>query len=729
MSKLTEIPGLGPKTEEALQRLNITQINDLLWHFPSNILYKQMYHPIYSLKEGDLAVLKVRVIDIDQPNNPNFSRRKPFRIHCGNDSGRLQLLYFNYNPQYLLNWLKIDSEIIVIGKIELFNGFKQVAHPEVFNAAKALPAINEEEIIYPLTYGITNKQLQKYINFALENIQPFSASSLTKAPKALKIGDLAQSSDIPGRVAMRLARDDESNKFIEEWIDKELIQKFAWDGFKESLAKIHHPKRLLSLESKERQRLAYDELLATQLMVNLLRQYKTEQQGRSIKSGNELVRAFLESLPFELTNGQQQAIEEIIHDQKSSNKMSRLLQGDVGSGKTVVAMAAMLNAVEAGAQAVLMAPTDVLANQHFLTFEKLCANLPIKYALLTGKTKAKERLGIMEGLASGEIQILIGTHAVFQEKVLFHDLALVVIDEQHRFGVEQRIALVNKGKKADLLIMSATPIPRSLSLALYGDMDITRISEKPKSRIPITTSIMPKSKLAEIITSLNKILTEQGKVYWICPLVNESEDPESQKTSVESRMHDLSKYYPGMVGLVHGQLDAHVKQENLAKFIQGDHRILVATTVIEVGVDVPDATVIIIENAESFGLSQLHQLRGRVGRGDKASHCILLYNAPISDTSWQRLKVIRQHDDGFILAEEDLKLRGSGDVIGTKQSGLPSFKIVDFIAHHQLIALANSQAKKILTNDPELKLASSYKYRKLLEIFGFNELSFNILKA
>ncbi len=685
LKSLTNIPGIGPKIEEALKRLDINNIADLFWHLPSDVIHKRLYPPLYSLRSSDLVVLNLRIIDFDQPNNPNFSRNKPFKIHCANDTGRIQLLYFNYSPQYLLNWAKIDSEIIVVGKVDLFNTIKQIAHPEVINPNKPHLPIITDEVIYPLTYGIINKQLQKYISFALSSMG-----------------------------------------HVDEWISENLIQQFGWDSFKNSLNIIHHPKNNQDITpySKARQRIAYDELLATQLMVNLLRQYKLQQTGRMILAEGELLSKFLSQLPFELTAGQSQAIAEITVDQKSPNKMSRLLQGDVGSGKTIVAFAAILNAVEAGAQAALMAPTDVLANQHFLSLEKFFAGLPVKYALLTGKTKAKERARILEELSSGEIQILVGTHAVFQDKVNFNDLALVVIDEQHRFGVEQRLALVNKGKNADLLIMSATPIPRSLSLALYGDMEITRITEKPASRIAIKTSIMPQSKLNEIISSLDNIIKQQGKIYWICPLISEKEDKpidlKLEKIAVETRMHELSKHYPGIVGLVHGQLDGNLKQENLNKFIQGDYKILVATTVIEVGVDVSDATVIIIENAESFGLSQLHQLRGRVGRGDKPSNCVLLYNPPISNISWQRLKIIRETDDGFILAEEDLKLRGSGDIIGTKQSGLPNFKTVDFIAHHHLISLANAQAKAILSEDKMLSLAHNQKYRQLLSIFDFD---------
>jgi ATP-dependent DNA helicase RecG len=682
-NSLDTIPGVGEKAIEALKRLNIYSPNDLLFHFPSNVINKKIYQPIFSLNIGDLVVLKVKIIAIDQPSSSYSSKRRAFRIYCENETGKLQLLYFSYYPNYLLKWAKVGSEVLTIGKIDVFNSIKQIAHPEVLNCDNLHNKVDESEVIYPLTYALLNKQLRKYIHFTLEQQQ------------------------IPN-----------------EWISSDLIIKYNWKSFLECLKNIHQPKnnKEIDLYSNERQRIAYDELLATQLMVNLLRHYKNKQLGRAIISSGKLYKEFINNLPFELTNEQQKAIEDIIKDQNSNNKMSRLLQGDVGSGKTVVAIAAILNAVESNSQAVLMAPTDVLANQHNLTLEKFLFNLPIKFALLTGKTKPKIRAKIMEDLANGKIQILIGTHAVFQDKVEFKDLALVVIDEQHRFGVEQRLSLVNKGNNPDLLIMSATPIPRSLSLVLYGDMDVTRISEKPKSRIPIKTSIMPTSKLNSVVDSLKNILESRGKIYWICPLVSEPDEPEPENTKVaaETRMKSLANIYPNIVGLVHGKLDNKLKQDNLMKFANGDFKILVATTVVEVGVDVPDATVIIIENAESFGLSQLHQLRGRVGRGDKASHCILLYKSPISNTSWQRLKIIKDTEDGFVLAEEDLKLRGGGDLSGTKQSGVPDFKSVDFVAHHHLISAAHKQAKDILTKDSTLSLDESKKYHDLLKIFGFN---------
>ena len=673
-------PGIGPKTKEALERLNINSPYDLIFHFPSNLIHKSLYPSLYGLTQGELVVLNLQIMNIDAAPS-GYNRKKGFTIYCENETGKIDLYYFNYYPQYLLNWAKIGSQIIAIGKVDIYNKFKKIIHPEVLNPLATNIKINNNETIYPLTYGILSKQLEKYI-------RPVIASL--------------------------------SN--LEEWISDEILKKYNWKSFGKSIELIHNPNEIEQITpySPARMRIAYDELLATQLAVNLLRKYKDKYLGRVIESDRVLLTQFTKSLPFELTNEQQKAINEIIEDQKSPRRMSRLLQGDVGSGKTIVALSAMINALAAGTQSVIMAPTDVLANQHFLTFKKLCANLSIKYALLTGKTKAKERAKINEELKNGDLQILIGTHAVFQDKISFKDLSLVVIDEQHRFGVEQRLSLVNKGNNADLLIMSATPIPRSLSLAIYGDMEVTQITEKPKSRIPIKTSVLPKSKIDETSLSLTKILKDNGKIYWVCPLVSESEnqDAPSNKTSVELRMEKLSKIYPGIVGMIHGQLENNLKQETLNKFAQGEYKILVATTVIEVGVDVPDATVIIIENAESFGLSQLHQLRGRVGRGDKPSNCILFYAPPISNTSWQRLKIIKETDNGFILAEEDLKLRGGGDIIGTKQSGLPNFRTADLVAHHQLIAEASLEAKNILKNDPLLELDSNRKFHDLLSIFN-----------
>lgn len=678
---LKAIPGIGEKVEQALARLNIFRACDLLFHFPCQIISRKIYPPIYSLKENDQVILKLKIIDIDQPNNIHQKRSKIFTIYCENESGKINLCYFNYFPNYLLNWAQKNSDIIAIGKIDIFNKLKQISHPEVLNPLLPNLKFNKHEVIYPLTYGIVNKQIQKYLKWMLDSIVN-----------------------------------------IEEWIPKELINKYNWPSFIDAIKKIHNPSNNyhLSPSSLERERIAFDELLANQLTINIIRNYKNKNLGTAITTKGLYFASFCKNLPFELTKAQKSTIEEIFQDQKSNFKMSRLIQGDVGSGKTMVAFAAILNVSEAGLQSVLMAPTDVLANQLFQNFQKFCSHLPVKARILTGKTKTKEKKAILEGLAEGNIDVLIGTHAVFQDKVIFKNLSLVVIDEQHRFGVKQRLSLINKGNNPDTLIMSATPIPRSLSLALYGDMDISRITEKPKDRIKVKTVVLPNSKIEEIIVSLGKIISEGGKIFWVCPLIeHDEENPKSDfsKSAAQTRAYELAKKFPGKVGIVHGQLDNNTKLQALDKFLNNDYYILVATTVIEVGVDVPDATIMIIENAESFGLAQLHQLRGRVGRGNKESHCLLLYKSPLSNISWERLKTMRESDDGFFLAEKDLELRGSGDIIGTKQSGLPSFKAVDFIYHHNLISVASELAKKIIRNDPLLEKLENQKYHKLLSFF------------
>ena len=695
-SDLKIIPGIGEKVEQALARINIFRTYDFLFHFPCQIISRKLYPPLYSLKENDQVILKLKIIDIDQPNNIYQKRSKAFTIYCGNETGRINLCYFNYFPNYLLNWAKKDSDILVIGKIDIFNKLKQISHPEIFNPLLANLKLDKYEVIYSLTYGIVNKQIQKYIKWVLDSLIN-----------------------------------------IEEWIPSELIERYNWPSLVSALKKIHYPSNNAQLSplSPERQRIAFDEMLATQLTINIMRKLKNTNQGIAITTQGSYFNLFCQGLPFELTKGQKSAIEEIFQDQKSPYKMSRLIQGDVGSGKTMVAFAAILNVAEAKLQSVLMAPTDILANQLFLNFQKFCSHLPINVSLLTGKTKPKDSKNILEGLAEGTIDILIGTHAVFQEKVVFKNLALVVIDEQHRFGVNQRLSLVNKGNNPDTLIMSATPIPRSLSLTLYGDMDISRITEKPKDRIRVKTSVLPESKIDEIIASMDKIINDGGKIFWVCPLIDYKEDqPETDrlKTAAQIRAQELAKRFPGKVGLVHGQLDNNAKQEALDKFLNNEYSILVATTVIEVGVDVPDATVMLIENAESFGLAQLHQLRGRVGRGNKASHCLLLYKAPLSNISWERLKTMRESDDGFFLAERDLQLRGSGDIVGVKQSGLPNFKAVDFIFHHNLIAIANEVAKRIIKEDPFLENHKNKKYYQLLSLFSldfnFEKNTLNILE-
>jgi ATP-dependent DNA helicase RecG len=431
-------------------------------------------------------------------------------------------------------------------------------------------------------------------------------------------------------------------------------------------------------------------------------------------------------LPYSLTKGQDQAVRENIADLKSPERMLRLLQGDVGSGKTVVGLLSMAHAAESGGQSALMAPTEVLARQHFATIAPLAEKAGLKAALLTGREKGRDRNAVLEGLKSGEVNIVIGTHALFQEKVEYHDLVLVIIDEQHRFGVHQRLMLTAKGAAPDMLVMTATPIPRTLVLTAFGDMDVSKLTEKPAGRQPITTAILPMERMGELVERIRKAVQEGQKIYWICPLVEESEVVEL--TSAEERFESLKSVFGDRIGLIHGRMNGAEKDEAMRAFKQGETRLLVATTVIEVGVDVPDATIIVIEHAERFGLSQLHQLRGRVGRGDKPSTCLLLYKGPLGEIGQARLKVMRETEDGFRIAEEDLKLRGEGELLGTRQSGTPGFRLASIEAHGDLLEIARKDARYVLTSDPDLESERGQALRVLLYLFGRDE-AIRLLRA
>jgi ATP-dependent DNA helicase RecG len=461
--------------------------------------------------------------------------------------------------------------------------------------------------------------------------------------------------------------------------------------------------------------LAYDELLANQLALALVRAHMKKQPGRPIEGTGELKQRVSRALPFELTNSQQEAVSEIAEDMSSASRMHRLLQGDVGSGKTVVALLSMLQAVESGAQAALLAPTEILARQHLATIEPLTEAAGVKVAILTGREKGKSREPILEGFASGDIGLAVGTHALFQEGVEFNDLALAVIDEQHRFGVHQRLALTSKGKAVDVLVMTATPIPRTLTLTAYGDMEVSRLIEKPAGRLPIDTRTVAIDRIDEVVLGVSRALNEGTKIYWVCPLVEESE--KIDLAAAEDRFAHLRAVFGERVGLVHGKMKGREKDAVMAAFADGSVDILVATTVIEVGVDVPDATIMIIEHAERFGLAQLHQLRGRIGRGSGKSTCILMFVENLTQTARKRLEILRETEDGFVIAEEDLRLRGAGELLGTRQSGLPEFRLADLAMHADLIATARDEAKLVLEMDPELESERGQQLRVLLYLF------------
>jgi ATP-dependent DNA helicase RecG len=534
------------------------------------------------------------------------------------------------------------------------------------------------EPVYPLTAGLTNTVLRKAIGEALARLPSFP-----------------------------------------EWIDDAFRKRNDWSSFGDALHRVHAPESEadLALEAAARARLAYDELLANQLALAVIRQRMKKRVGRRLAPTGKLRKAIIAALPFKLTGAQTRALAEIDADLASPHRMLRLLQGDVGSGKTVVALLALAGAVEAGVQGALMAPTELLARQHMQTTAALGAPAGLRIALLTGRERGQEREVILAALENGDIDILIGTHALFQEPITFRDLGLVVIDEQHRFGVHQRLALQGKGSGsgAELLVMTATPIPRTLLLTSYGDMDVSRLDEKPPGRKPVTTATVPLERLDEVIDRIGRAIKAGTQVYWVCPLVEESE--QLDLAAAEARHADLAKRLGHRVGLMHGRLTGKDKDRVMAEFASGALSILVSTTVIEVGVDVPNASIMIIEHAERFGLAQLHQLRGRVGRGAKESSCILLYRQPLSDTARERLSVMRRTEDGFVIAEEDLRLRGGGEVLGTRQSGLPAFRIASLPEHDSLLQAARDEARLILTRDPELKAETAERLKLLLYLF------------
>jgi ATP-dependent DNA helicase RecG len=609
--------------------------------------------------------------------------RTPYKVLVEDSSGAaLELVYFNADPAYLKRLLPVGSRRLVSGKLESYDGWLQMPHPDHvtnFEAARdAAAALPLHEPVYPLTAGLTNTTLRKAIGEAL-----------AKLPS------------------------------LPEWMDGNLRDKNAWPSFGDALQHVHAPETDTDLASSAptRARLAYDELLANQLALAVIRARLKRRAGRKLSAPGKLRNAIVSALPFVLTGAQKRALAEIDADLASPHRMLRLLQGDVGSGKTVVALLAMATAVEAGAQAALMAPTELLARQHLKTITEFGAPSGLRIALLTGRERGRERAAILEGLANGSIDILIGTHALFQEHVAFRDLGLVVIDEQHRFGVHQRLALQEKGSGsgAELLVMTATPIPRTLLLTSYGDMDVSRLDEKPPGRKPIATRTVPLDRIDEVVEGIARAIDAGAQVYWVCPLVAESEVLDI--AAAEARHAELRARFGDEVGLVHGKLAGKDKDRVMAEFASGALSILVSTTVIEVGVDVPNASIMIIEHAERFGLAQLHQLRGRVGRGAKQSSCILLYRQPLSDTARERLGVMRRTEDGFVIAEEDLKLRGGGEVLGTRQSGLPLFRVASLPEHEALLEAARDEARLRLSRDPDLKAPDADPLKFLLYLF------------
>jgi len=689
---VSTLEGIGPILTKTLTRLlcgndagEPARIADLLFHIPNAIIDRRNQPGIAKAVEGSIATLKIHVDKHLPP--PRGNRRLPYRIEVHDDTGTMTLAFFHAHADWLLKTMPVGETRYVSGKVEWFNGRLNMVHPDHMVSEDEFADLPLIEPVYGSTAGLSAKVLTRAIRSAVETLPQFS-----------------------------------------EWADASLIAREHWPTFNEAVTRIHNPRDLADLDpnSPARRRLAHDELLAGQLALALLRARMRKSAGKSRKGDGNLVIALKTRLPYTLTGAQQRTIGEISDDLEKPERMLRLLQGDVGSGKTVVALIAMLQVIESGAQAAIMAPTEILARQHLATLEPFCEAIGIKAALLTGREKGKTRKQILEGLESGEIHLVIGTHALFQSKVTFKELGLAVIDEQHRFGVHQRLTLGDKGSATDILVMTATPIPRTLVLTAYGDMEVSRLDEKPPGRQPITTSALNANRLEELVTRIENALAQGQKAFWICPLVEESEALPIM--SAQDRHADLTTRFGKQVGLVHGRMSSEEKADAMQRFKAGDTRLLVATTVIEVGVDIPDATIMVIEHAERFGLAQLHQLRGRVGRGTQPSNCVLLYTPPLSKTARARLAILRETEDGFRIAEEDLKLRGEGEVLGTRQSGMPGFNLAELEHHGDILDFARDGARMVVNDNPELKNSGGEALRLLLYLFGQDQ-AIRLLRA
>ena len=671
-AEVTALAGVGPRIAKAITRLAGPRVVDLLWHLPGGLIDRRFSPKVAEAPNGRIATITVTI----DAHHPPAVKRRPYKVTCSDETGALQLIFFHAHADYLAKTLPIGQSRVVSGRIERFGGEIQMVHPDHIAPLGDIARLQTLEPVYPLTEGLTAKPLGKAI-----------AASLGHAPE------------------------------LDEWIDPAYLAQQHWRGWGDALRAAHAPDSEAALEALnlDRARLAFDELLANQLAIALVRAHQKRRLGRPLIGDGNLRRLVAKALPYEFTASQAHAIEEIATDMATPQRMLRLLQGDVGSGKTVVALFAMLIAVEAGAQAAIMAPTEILARQHYDVLSPLAQAAGVTIQRLTGRDKGRAREAILAGLASGETRIAIGTHALFQEGVEFNDLGLAVIDEQHRFGVHQRLTLGAKSETAHMLVMTATPIPRTLMLTAYGDMDASKLAEKPSGRKPIDTRALPLSRLAEVADAARRAMDGGAKVYWVCPLVDESEVLDLAAAS--ERFEVLKALFGERVGLVHGRMKGPEKDAVMAAFAEGSIDLLVATTVIEVGVDVPKATVMVIEHAERFGLAQLHQLRGRIGRSDLASTCLLLYAPPLGETARARINILRETDDGFRIAEEDLRLRGAGEVLGTRQSGLPDFRLADLAVHGELLAAARDDARLILSRDPGLESKRGAALRTLLYLF------------
>jgi ATP-dependent DNA helicase RecG len=688
---LHSIKGVGPQLSALLTRFfgapegQEAIALDLLMHMPSGIVDRRRMDGVAGTYVGHIATLKLHIDRHLLP--PKGKPHIPHRVFAHDETGDIQLVYFRAQGGWIEKLLPVGEQRYVSGTIAFFNGEKQITHPDYVVEVEKFDTLPLVEPVYPLTQGLSAKALTKLTRNVLDTLPA-----------------------------------------LPEWIIPERLAGFKWGDFQGAMRSVHTPENPAEGElwGPARMRLAYDEYLAGQLALMIVRTQLVAARGVSRTFTGEITSRVAAALPYTLTDGQQGAVEDIRKDLASPDRMSRLVQGDVGAGKTVVALMAMAAVAESGAQSSLMAPTELLAAQHYRTLKPICDTAGLGIVLLTGKMNAAERRAALAGIASGETSIVVGTHALFQSGVEFQNLGLTVVDEQHRFGVHQRLALSEKGAHTDLLVMTATPIPRTLVLTHFGDMAVSILREKPRGRQPIDTAVLGMKDYPRVVDRLRTRIEEGAQAFWVCPLVEESETLDV--ISAEDRFAELKKVFGDQVALVHGRLSSVHKQGEMEKFQRGETKILVATTVIEVGVDVPNATIMIIEHAERFGLAQLHQLRGRVGRGSQRSACLLLYKDPLSETAKARLETIKSTEDGFIIAEKDLELRGQGDVLGTRQSGMPGYRLAVPDVHRHLLEWAHDDARNALERNPGLTGPEGEALRTLLYLFR-KDLAIPLIRA
>ena len=662
-SDLTKLKGVGTKTTNLLKKKKINNIFDLLWKLPKSFTDRSRSIKIKDLKIGEIQTITVI------PKKYSFPRVRnlPNKVSCFDETGEIDCIFFNSYEGYVKKILPLNKEITVSGKIGIFRNKYQLTNPKYVSEDSSL--IKQKHNTYSLTEGISERIYNKIINQIMKNLP-----------------------------------------ILNEWHSKNILNKFGNIKWNEAIIELHKPENIGNYKKNFYQRLAFDEIFSTFLVNSEIRKKikKIKKKGKIIDKIKQ--NKILKKLKFTLTNDQLKTLEEINNDLSSTNKMFRLLQGDVGSGKTIVSLLAAHNSVNSGFQVAFMAPTEILARQHYNFAKKLFSN-QIKIDLISGKSEYKTKKEILKKLDNNEINIIFGTHAIFQKKVYFKNLGLIIIDEQHKFGVNQRKRLSDKGgRNCDVLLMTATPIPRTLTMTLYGDMDLSIIREKPKSRKPIKTYSKLESKIDDVIKFIKKEIKSGNQIFWVCPLIEESK--KLNHSSAVKKFEYLNKFFPNQVSLLHGKTDLEDKEIILNNFLKKKFQILVSTTIIEVGIDFPNANVIIIENANKFGLSQLHQLRGRVGRGNKDSTCILMFKSNLSENAKKRINILKESTDGFYISEEDMKIRGFGDILGFKQSGIKNFKLADPIHNSDLFLLAEKEIRRIEINNDNIS-----KYKPLIKLY------------